>query len=297
MRLREWDAEFRQITAEVRSMSGITADRRQSMRNARELRQTLVQQQVGIGQLFTKIQKMTGLNLILQPREKSLLHWAGILGEASRHLYDLKNQYLTRLLWLHLVRSRLTGEASERIEPIKPDDLIRLTVREAELEKTESLLKSALTKFRDDKRRLFDRYNQLNLKQANLTAARTMAGRLGGSLTTGLRSPTMNALSQWLRKVTAPVQSKRVLHKLSALQSDYSHKSQEILSGYQRVVLRTLQEPKPKLSEFELADFGQKLRDLSRLDAETRVTYQKLFRDAAGSAPSADCETPSPELM
>jgi hypothetical protein len=288
MRLREWDTEFRQITAEVRSISGMTEGRRQSMRNARELRQTLVQQQVGIGQLFTKIQKLTGLNLILQPREKTLLHWAGIFGEASRTLFDLKNQYLTRLLWLHLVRSRLTGEVSERIEAIKPDDLIRLMVREAELEKTEGHLKGALDKFRQDKKQLFERYNQLNIKQANLTAARSMAGRLGSSITTGLRSPTMLALSQWLRKVTAPVQSKRVLHKLSALQTDYSKKSQDILNGYQSAVLRTLQEPKPTLSEQELADFGQKLRDLGRLDAETRVTYQKLFKDSV---------PPAPELM
>jgi hypothetical protein len=213
---------------------------------------------------------------MLLPRERTLLHWGGLYLEAASKLMALTSKLKTRQLWLRLISARLAGPGSTISRDIDADDLVTLAMRQASLAKTEGYLAEALTTLKRRKKDLTRRYESLSVVEENFMASGSLGTRLGASLEDAFASPTVRALGNYLRRITAPLVDAQACKRLADSQARALGKADGLFGVCKNVVLARLADPQSKPEPRVHDKFQQAMRQLDELEAETRDAWDRI---------------------
>jgi hypothetical protein len=292
--LSDWDDELDVVAGEIAHLRGAHGKTRLTGDKAIVAKRVaIVQAQIELDRSYERIRKLTQRDFMLLPRERALVHWASLYLEAATKVFALTTKIGTRNLWLRLVRTRLASPgtrdaAGEDLDHEEQEDLASLAVRQANLAKTEGFLAEALARLRERKTTLTRRYHALGVVDANHAAGGSLGTRLGPTPADALRSPTVRALEDYFRLVTAPIHSRDAAHRWKEAERRAAKRADGLLGMCKTVVAQRLKEPEKapvsKPPSRVMDKFQAALEQLDALEAETRAAYGQIL--GVGSEPT-----------
>jgi hypothetical protein len=267
MSMLDWDNELASIAAEAQ---GLLASQRESRKEQRRalvaLKVDAVQAQLKLENALERLKRFAQKDLLLLPREKAVLHFGRIYCERAAAHMDVLGKVLTKNLWLKLVTLR-SGDV------LDGDELVGLSVRQANLGKTERYLKGALAAVKKQQTELVATYHALAVEKQNREAAACMAARLGGG------DPISGALAAYFMRLTAAARGDAAAKRFFDLHQRYEGKAKTLMGLCRNSVLKA-QGPSPKESE----KLASAMRQLDELESGVKAAYQEIVQDQAPKA-------------
>ncbi len=279
MSMQDWDDELETITAEVHRLAAAQRDGSRAMgrRTLVARKVDAVQAQIKLDRALDRLRTLTQKDLLLLPRDKAVLHWGRIYtGKAAGHM-ELLGRVLTKNLWLKLVTLR-SGEL------LDGDQLVGLSVRSANLGKTERYLRGALEAVTKQQRQLVATYHTLAVEKANREAAACMSGRLGLTWADAAASPVTNALTSFFMHLTAGTRGDAAARAFFEVHRRYEGKAHALMNLCRNTVLNRGKNPGHKPHPKAMDKFAAAMRQLDDLEAGVKGAYQEIIRDQAPKA-------------
>lgn len=265
--MKDWDDELAAIAKEVHT---VTSDQmRARVRRNRGLiarKMATIQSQIKIEKLLRRIKGFCEREFLLLPKEKALLYWSAILHEKIEQFYSLKQKNLTQNLWIKLIRTRIGGPGQTTQSGFDSDDLLTLSIRHANLLKTETLLGQSLIKKRDERKDAVARYEQLTIAQANRQSATTMQARLGTDLNHALQNPVMHSIGQAVLQMSSPIHSPAQMNQMHALGDKLNRRSASMLDFCRNYTISSNMDPSWQPSPRVLNRVENAMKKLNHLE-------------------------------
>lgn len=275
MSMQDWDEELSRVAAEAQRLAAASAEVRKVRRRTLVSSQMRCDQaQIRLALAFERISRLVTKDLLLLPRERAVIHWGRIYAERATAHMEMLGKVLSKNLWLKLVRVRAGGL-------IEGDDLVGLSVRQANSAKTERYLEEALKSLRSSRASLVASYHELAVEKANKEAAACMAGRLGLTPEDAAQSPTSAALTSFFMHLTAGVRGDAAARRFFDLHERYASRTQNLMSLCRSVLLGRTKDPSHVPSPKALSRFQSSLRQLGDLESGVRAAYGTIVQDAA----------------
>jgi hypothetical protein len=202
-----WQSELRSTALEIESLMA------QQIGSADGVRRKLLDQQI---KMFTadlhleaavqKLRSSTSRKPYMTPRRAATVHWIGVATEKLNAYFEHQCQYLSKLMWLKLIRARIDGSSQSKLS-IESLDILDMTTKRGNLRKTEKYLKDQLKNLLKEKERLHSEYRQAELLRANHTASLTLDAPLGYSWEQAKNNPASISMGRLLNKIKSTVRS------------------------------------------------------------------------------------------
>ena len=110
MSLVDWDNELTVVSSELATIREAHTRTRMTGNKALVARKVaIIQMQINVERNFARIKKLVGRDLMLMPRERTLVHWSQVFLEHAEKFHALRSKLLTRGLWLKLIMTRAMG--------------------------------------------------------------------------------------------------------------------------------------------------------------------------------------------
>lgn len=266
--MNDWDEELAVIAKEVHM---VTSDqmRAKISRNkgliARKM--ATIQSQIKIEKMLRRIKGFCEREFLLLPKEKALLHWSKTLHEKIGQYYALKQKNMTKSLWINLIRTRIVGPLQSTTVSFDSDDLLTLSIRHANLLKTEKLLGETLVKKGAHRKDAISRYEQLAIAHANRQSATTMQARLGTNLSHALRNPVMQSIGRSVVQLSASIHNPVHQNQTQTLENRLHRRSSSVLDFCRSYTISSKNDPhwQPSPKVMGRAENAvKKLNDLER---------------------------------
>ncbi len=260
--LHDWDRDVSVIKAEI---TGLLARQKPSQHTGiralliRKIK--LIQLEIDLDRAYEKLSALSGRDYLLLPKERTLLHWTRIFLEQAGKLRALRADVASRSLWLGLLETRLLGKKGG--ESVGTSELMEMSIRKANLLKTERYLGDALVKLKARRLGLVKRYEQLEIFDANQTASMTLGYRLGSGVQNAFESPILTILGDYIKTGVMPVIAFKEAEKARKLEERYLRDSQNLKT---KVVNTAISAKK----------FEQAMKQLEDLELETLSAYETI---------------------
>jgi len=242
--LNDWDNELSSLAAEVNELTH--KHFKVQIRQKRGLvarKIATIQSHLKIEQNIKKLKSLCEREFLLLPRERALLYWSGIFTETVEKYYQLKQENMTKKLWLRLIRTRINGADHISFSNFDKDDLVSLSVRHANLAKTEKYLGELLANKRQQKKAAIQRYQELSIAQINRSSSKTLQGRLGTNLKHALENPVVKTLEQAIIQMTSTIHKSERFSEIQAIKHKYEKESDSLLTVCRKYVLASENNP------------------------------------------------------
>ena len=242
--LRDWDDELASLAEEINILT--TKHVKEGIKQNRGLiarKIATIQSQLKIDRTIKRLKSFCEREFLLLPREKALLHWSGIFTEKVEAYYTLKQENLTKNLWLKLIRTRVNGSEQSPFSNFDQDDLVSLSVRHANFAKTEKYLGELLIKKREQKRAAVQKYQELTVALANRGSANTLQGRLGTDLIHALKNPMLKTIGRAITHMASTLHNSEHLSERHSLNNQFQKKSDSVLAVCRKYVLAGKTDP------------------------------------------------------
>lgn len=278
MSLMDWDSELASMSSKLQHLLATERDGRKAQRRGLVFNRVgIVQAQAKLDHVLDGLKNLTQRDLLLLPREKAVLHWGRIYTERAASHWQLLGRVLTKNLWLKLVTLR-SGEL------LDGDQLVGLSVRKANLSKTERYLRSAIDTVKQQQRELAKAYHQLGVEMSNREAACCMTGRLGLDAKDVAASPALRALTSYFMHLTAGVRGDAATQRFLTLHQTYENKALTLMNQCRTSILNNGDDPAQALNSKTSDKFEAAMRQLDELEAGVKVAYQAVVLDQAPKA-------------
>lgn len=277
MSLKEWDKELECVAREIKTVQAEHAKSRMNGNKALIVRKVaIIQTQLSFERSISLIKKLTERDYLLLPHEKTLVHFGTVYLDKVQKVFALRTNLLTKTLWVKLIKTRLTGPELTDSTHLDADDLVELSLRQANLTKTESYLAKTLVKLRRQRKQLVHDYEQLGIVDANRQASGTLYGRLGLTPEDALQSPELMALQSYLRRITTPLTAPKADRRHRLAQDKYAKETANLIGAARNFVLGAFKTPDTRPSPRDLDRFQQAMRELGELEVETRRAFELI---------------------
>jgi hypothetical protein len=153
-----------------------------------------------------KLRSSTCRKPYMTPRRAATVHWVGVATEKLNAYFEHQCQYLSKLMWLKLIRARIDG-ANQRKLSLESLDILDMTTKRGNLRKTEKYLKDQLKNLLKEKEKLHQEYRQAELLRANHTASLTLDAPLGYSWEQARNNPASIGMGRLLGKIRSTVRA------------------------------------------------------------------------------------------
>ena len=279
MKVDDWEQELAAIQGDLSRISAYLGSSARITGRSERNKARFLQARIRLERLCDQMEKALGGNYLLVMQEKALLHWCQVYLDKLKALYHLRQETMTRGLWIKLLKARMLGsqwgDGPISSEP-NSEDLVALAVRHAQLRNTEQQLRAQLASLEVWKASLRERYHRLGVIQANRMAGRTLSSRYDGvsrgERASGLLSAMGKALikARWITSAEAPEKALmgRVKHYVNA--------AEESLSRCQAITFAHIAEGESSSGATWSDGLGQDLDNLARLEAEVQSAYTTL---------------------
>ena len=158
-----------------------------------------------------------------------LQYWAKQLQTYLRNFTQEHLALQSRKLWLMLLQMRYRTKAKANEWIGDTSDLVDLAQRKNMLSAIEASLNLELKQVKLQMDELKQNYESIATADENWIASASMHGRLGVSIGDVKDNPSINALSQVLKRVSVPLRHPQELRHLSSLNSQLDHVSQRLV--------------------------------------------------------------------
>lgn len=278
MSMLDWDEELAVVAKEIDSVRASRAGARFGGKKGMIAKNVaIIQAQMNVDRNFARLKKLTGREMMLLPRERTMVHWAEVFLDRAEKFHQLRTKLLTRGLWIKLIMTRALGESGKHSTELDADDLVALSIRQDNLSKTEKYLTDSLAKLMDRRKKLVTRYEQLGVADANRSASLSMAGRLGKTPEDALTGPGVKALSRYVKGATVPLNAQAMEQKIHGMERRIERRSDGLLGICKAVILSRLENPKARPCQRALGKFHDAMRQLDELEDETREAMGQML--------------------
>lgn len=281
MSLADWDDELAVVAKEIDTVKAEHGRTRLHGNRALMARKvSIIQSQLNVERNFAKLKKLLGREMMLLPRERTMMHWAGVFVDRAEKFHQLRSKLLTRGLWVKLIMTRALGESGKNVSEVDADDLVALSIRQDNLSKTEKYLSESLTKLRERRKSLVTRYEQLGIADANRTASQSMAGRLGMTPEHALNGPGVKALGSYVKSAAAPLAAQSMEKKISGMERRIERRTLGLYSIVKSVIFSRMEDPAARPHSRAVDKFHDAMRQLDELEDETREAMGVIMKAA-----------------
>ncbi len=269
MAAHDWDHEVEQLGAEIellrRSAAGGRGD---SLAQLGEKRLSIAEKQASLSSALERTVQLAQRQEFLTLQEKSLVWWATQYAGKLHAWYSARSKLLTRMLWIKLIRTRLSGVDDADDFGFETEQLIDLATRHTELEKTEKHLRDAWKDVKGRQSALMLRYNMTGVAWSNKVASLSLQGRLGVDVPDALQSPAVLALVELLteRVDASPVADDEWLARV---RGEFSEEAGSLINACKNLVLAKFgirKAERPEKLEQRLRSAARKLERVSALE-------------------------------
>jgi hypothetical protein len=260
----EWDRDIAILNKEVSDL--LRSHRPTHDHGARGLilrKVKLIQGEIDCDRNVERLVAHSARDYLLLPRERAFLHWTRIFLEQVGKLRALRSEVASRGLWLGLLQTRLLG--TKVTAGLGASELMEMSIRRANLLKTEKYLAELLVKLKARRLELVRRYETLPIADANQLASQSLSYRLGKDLEDALQSPILSILGQYLITRTYPVIAPEQTAKVRKLEEKFKRDERLIKA-------RVVGDRKGLTSD----KFERALKQLDDLQRDTLAAYQEL---------------------
>ncbi len=279
MSLTEWDDELAIVAKEIETVKAAHGKTRlQGNRGLIARKVSIIQSQLNVERNFAKLKKLLGREMMLLPRERTMMHWAEVFVDRAEKFHQLRSKLLTRGLWVKLIMTRALGESGKNVSELDADDLVALSIRQDNLSKTEKYLSESLAKLKERRKSLVTRYEQLGIADANRTASQSMASRLGRTPEDALRGPGVKALASYVRGAAAPLAAHSVEKKIIGMERRIERRTQGLFAIVKSVIFSRMENPAARPSSRAVDKFHDAMRQLDELEDETREAMGVIMK-------------------
>ena len=274
--MHDWDEELTLLAAEVNTLTNKhLKERIKQNRGLIARKVATIQSQLKIDKTLRRLKSFCEREFLLLPREKALLHWSGIFTETVEKYYVLKQENLTKNLWLKLIRTRVNGSEQSPFSNFDQDDLVSLSVRHANFAKTEKYLGELLVKKREQKRAAIQRYQELTVAQINKSSANTLQGRLGTDLKHALKNPLVNSIGRSIMQRTTKIHADGTISEREALNNKFKKNSDSVLAVCRKYVLAGNSDPSWTPSAKAMGRVEKVIAKLNSLEVTTQASQDQ----------------------
>ena len=274
--MRDWDEELAALAEEVNTLT--TKHLKERIKQNRGLiarKVATIQSQLKIDRTLKRLKSFCEREFLLLPREKALLHWSAIFTEKVEAYYALKQENLTKSLWLKLIRTRVNGSEQAPFSNFDQDDLVSLTVRHANFAKTEKYLGELLVKKREQKRTAIQKYQELTVAQINRSSANTLQGRLGTDLKHARKNPLVNSIGRAIVQATSTMHGNQQITERQAATTQMQKKSDSVLAVCRKYVLAGKTDPSWTPSAKAMGRVEKVIAKLNSLEVTTQSSLDQ----------------------
>lgn len=281
MRVDDWDQELAVIQGDLARIAAYLERSARITGRSERSKAKFLQARVRFERLCDQMGKVLGGEYLLVMQEKALVHWCRVYLEKVQSLYQIRQQTMTRGLWIKLLKARMLGslcEANQVSSEPNSEDLVTLAVRHGQLQNTEQQLKAQIASLEAWKDSLRERYYKLGVIQANRVAGRTLSSRydLGpsGERVSGLLSSLGKAIvkANWISRREGP--EKAFMERVQS----YVRATEESLNRCQNITVAQLAHGEKIVHQEGSGGLGQDIGKLAALEAEVQSSYESLVR-------------------
>jgi hypothetical protein len=149
-------------------------------------------------------------------RIAALRHWIGTAAIQIQNYYRSQTVVLTKMMWLKLIQTRLTGNRSTN-QGTSSQEVVEMSIRRSNLRKSRDFLRIQLDRLKREKDELHRRYQTLDIQRSNYSAAQSMKIKLGSPRRDLRNNPLMQSLDRFFSRLTLPVRmrNKNLQHAVS----------------------------------------------------------------------------------
>ena len=245
--------------------------------NAHATRRTVIRKKIYLNQaqweLASQFEQMRKIarQKKTTPRRASLVIWGQRISITIEKYFKNFSALASQRMWLGLIKAQLTG--SFTLSPLDDDEVIALSSRLADLQKTEKLLSYQYASLDLKKKFLREKYQHLITSQSNANAAMSFYANMKKN------GDKLSAVGDYLKWLTLPVRNTTDLDKRrNARQKTLSKESRSLLS-YCREMLRPSGEVNVVLGDETIRKIGNNLNKIAEIKEEIRVLNEKIINE------------------
>jgi hypothetical protein len=284
MSLAEWDEELAVVAKEIETVKATHGKTRLAGNRGLVARKvSIIQAQLNVERNFAKLKKLIGREMLLLPRERTMVHWTEVFVDRAEKFHQLRSKLLSRGLWVKLIMTRALGENGKNASELDADDLVALSIRQDNLSKTEKYLSDSLLKLKERRKSLVTRYEQLGIADANRTASLSMASRLGRNPEDALNGPGVKALGSYVKSAAAPLTAQSI-EKISGMEHRIERRTDGLFAICKAVIFSRMEDPGAKPSSRAVDKFHDAMRQLDELEDDTREAMDEILRATPSEA-------------
>jgi hypothetical protein len=138
------------------------------------------------------------------PRIAALRHWISTSASLMQNYYRTQTLVLTKMMWLKLIQTRLTGNRHTNLGT-STQEVLEMAIRRSNLRKSRDFLRIKLDRLKREKMELHQRYQALDIQRSNYSAAQSMKIRLGNPRRELGNNPLLKSLDRFFTRLTLPV--------------------------------------------------------------------------------------------
>ncbi len=285
MSLTEWDQELAIVAKEIETLKDSQGKKRVAGNRGMIARKvSIIQSQLNVERNFAKLKKLAGREMMLLPRERTMVHWTEVFIDRAEKFHQLRSKLLSRGLWVKLIMTRALGESGRSVSELDADDLVALSIRQDNLSKTEKYLSDSLTKLKERRKSLVTRYEQLGVADANRSASLSMASRLGKNAEDALNGPGVKALGGYVKSAAAPLNAQVMEKKIAGMERRIERRTEGLLSICKSVIFSRMEDPEAVPSNRALDKFHVAMRQLDELEDDTREAMGAMLKGSPSTS-------------
>ncbi len=273
--IESWDYEFNVISGDLNAIKNYQHDSAHRERIALVgLRLNVLNLQGRLAALLDRLQTLTAQLELVSGSTRALIHWSGIFAQKCREFYTVKASTLGKEMWLRLLRTRVTGTSSSRIEDSFSDEnLIEIALRFQQMSKVHDQLEAHVADLRSQQDHLRFRYEDVRTAQANREAAGSLYSNFGRSLSEARDHPTLSRVSRVFRHLSRG--TKPLAHRyryLNELHHGVSTQTERLIQNCKSIVLGNLHDKSHQ--RIQNRELEASLREIEQLREQLNIAAE-----------------------
>ncbi len=269
MNLSQWDQETKCIGSQLDSVyQRYLSTHSIQKRVLLNIKNSIINLQ---GQLSINIERLSHAvkrKPMLPPRQRSLVHWAGIYAENAQRFYSKKIEVLGKNLWLQLIRSRMPGMSHAHGLPFTDEHLVEISLRYRQLKEIEHQLKNEIHALNTQKQELIHQYNDQKTISANRESANTLNLSFGRNPQDSLKHPILIRIKSVLQRIFQAGNLNPQFSYLREQQRNADKLSKKVLQDCRTLVLQDLETPNQQPSPSTITHYQQSLTRIQELEQQ-----------------------------
>lgn len=247
MYLKKWDIELEIIQKESQQLTNNINRTINTHKNIQKINYLKIYLQYLQAEIASKIEKIliySSKKEQMQNIQKTILHWAGIYAQKIQDFILKKYQNLDKMMWISIIKSKLPGTSSHHKIQIEDEDILVLSIRQANLIETEKKLTEHLMQLKLQKETLHQKYNDLCISIANKAASRSLNITLGRNLEESIANPLFLSFKNLFNLIISPIKLYFTYKQHKHLINNISAKTNSIIKECKNLALNDLQYPR-----------------------------------------------------